>query len=250
MREYFEAPNVYERILRVADQEIRPKRPELRSIGISNPATHPPKWIWLGVSVENQEYADKRIPFLLQTPAAKRFVSYEPALGPVDFSSINLREHVLAELGSHAIRWRNNPNYPEHIPLNCLTGWNPGGDKLGHLDWVIVGGESGPGARPFNIAWAGSVVQQCKAAGVACFVKQMGSKPQTRNDQVADVWYYADGSDMDTVEGPRHPEYQYQGGTVTLKLKSSKGGDMEEWPAELRVREFPHMDASGPRHEA
>ncbi len=74
---------------------------------------------------------------------------------------------------------------------------------------------------------------------MACFVKQMGSKPQTRNDQVADVWHYSDGSDMDTIEGPRHPEYQYQGGMVTLKLKSRKGGDMNEWPEDLRVREFP-----------
>jgi len=74
--------------------------------------------VWLGVSVEDQKTADERIPLLLQTPAAVRFVSYEPALGPVD--------------------WRQIP----------------------HLDWVIVGGESGPGARPFDIAWARNTIAQ------------------------------------------------------------------------------------------
>jgi len=161
--------------------------------------------IWLGVSVENQEYANSRIPTLLKTPAAKRFVSYEPALGPVDFR-----------------------------PWLTVTRQR---DRM--LDWIIAGGESGPGARPFDIRWARYAIQQCKAAGVPCFVKQMGSQPQTRNDQVADVWFYGDGSDMDTVEGPDHPEYKYQGGKVTLKLRDRKGGDMSEWPEDLRVREWP-----------
>jgi protein gp37 len=183
--------------------------------------------VWLGVSVENQEYANSRIPELLKTPAAKRFVSYEPALGPVDFRKWFPHDHS---------KW-------PHVNVCDICGVQTSGlhhpyGKSG-LDWIIVGGESGPGARPFDIRWARYAVQQCKAAGVPCFVKQMGSQPQTRNDQVADVWFYVDGSDMDTVEGPDHPEYKYQGGKVTLKLRDRKGGDMSEWPEDLRVREFP-----------
>ncbi len=141
--------------------------------------TRPPfEWplrnCWLGVSAENQQYADERIPLLLQTPASKRFVSYEPALGPVDFTDIDLYEHVLKDIGSRSIIWRNNENYPTHIKLNSLTGWNPGGDKIPALDWLIVGGESGPGARRMQPEWARSVRDQCVNAGVAFFFKQWG----------------------------------------------------------------------------
>lgn len=95
--------------------------------------------VWLGVSVEDQETADERIPLLLQTPAAVRFVSYEPALGPVDF--------------------RLTPNPSPLTPS---------------LDWVICGGESGPHARPMHPDWARSVRDQCQAAGVPFFFKQWG----------------------------------------------------------------------------
>lgn len=102
--------------------------------------------IWLGVSVEDQATADERIPLLLQTPAAVRFVSYEPALGPVD---LNKKE------------------------LIC-EAWSRGGYTIGtYLDWVIMGGESGPGARPMHPDWARSVRDQCQAAGVPFFLKQM-----------------------------------------------------------------------------
>ena len=139
--------------------------------------------VWLGVSVEDQATADERIPLLLRTPAALRFVSYEPALGPV-----NLLRYM-------------------SVPLAEID--NPGA----MLDWVIVGGESGPGARPFDIPWARNTVAQCKAAGVACFVKQVGSVPMERGER----WRYEP------------------------KLKDRKGGDWEEWPADLRVREFPKV---------
>lgn len=128
-----------------------------------------PANVWLGVSVEDQQTADERIPLLLQTPAAVRFVSYEPALGPVDFKAI------------------------------------PG------FDWLIVGGESGPTARPFALDWARSAISQCKAASVACFVKQVGSKP-VANQKVEPVF---------------------------LPLHHPKGGDPQEWPEDLRVREWP-----------
>ena len=125
---------------------------------------------WLGVSVDNQQYADQRTPLLLRTPAAKRWISYEPALGPVDFRIF-----------------------------------------LPSLGWIIVGGESGPGARPFNLSWVRSVIMQCKASDVACFVKQLGKFPIEQSD---------------------HSQER-------VLLNSGKGGDPSEWPEDLRVREFP-----------
>jgi len=163
--------------------QILTKRPERFRAGL-------PFWWWLqqkppmpnvhlGVSVEDQATADERIPLLLQTPTAVRWISYEPALGPVD-----LRPFL----------WK----------IDDLAG-----DV--RVDWVVIGGESGPGARPFDLAWARSAIAQCRAAGVPVFVKQLGAQP-----------FY------------RIPE-----GTAGLGLRDRKGGSMEEWPDDLRVREFP-----------
>ena len=87
------------------------------------------------------------------------------------------------------------------------------------LDWIIIGGESGPGARPFDLAWARSIVEQCKAAGVACFVKQLGARPR---EYVPPPGAPDDGGDL-----------------ITLRLRDRKGGDISEFPPELRVREWP-----------
>ena len=123
--------------------------------------------IWLGVTAENQEQADKRIPLLLQTPAAKRFVSVEPMLGPVDMNNIT----VPAEYD------RLNPSgfYPSKF--NALTTHYD--DEHFHqppakLDWVICGGESGPGSRPMHPEWARSLRDQCECAGVRFMFKQWG----------------------------------------------------------------------------
>jgi protein gp37 len=155
--------------------------------------------VWLGVSVEDQATADERIPLLLQTPAAVKFVSYEPALGPVDFTQYVGR---LCGCG---------------LQTDACDGWNEGRCPAGppRLSWLIVGGESGPGARPFDLEWAHSAVGQCREAGVACFVKQLGARP---------LW----GSE-------RTPD-----GTPDLyPISDRKGGDMAEWPHHLRVRQFP-----------
>jgi protein gp37 len=103
--------------------------------------------VWLGVSAENQQWADIRIPALLDTPAAVRFVSAEPLLGPIDM------DNWLAM-------------YPED---------EDGVPYLGDLDWVIVGGESGPGARPMQPAWVRSLRDQCVDADVAFLFKQWGN---------------------------------------------------------------------------
>ncbi|SKS50647.1 DUF5131 family protein [Mycobacteroides abscessus] len=98
--------------------------------------------VWLGVSAEDQKRADLRIPALLDTPAAVRFVSAEPLLGPIDLHA--------DPIGKDSVFW------------------------IGHLDLVIVGGESGPSARPMHPDWARSLRDQCVAAGVPFLFKQWG----------------------------------------------------------------------------
>jgi protein gp37 len=159
--------------------------------------------VWLGVSVEDQATADERLGPLLLTPAAKRFVSYEPALGPVDFADF---------------LWWVDPR-PENDAQTRVARHG--------LDWVIVGGESGPHARPFDVAWARTVVQECRRAGVACFVKQLGSRPVGLREE-------CDRCNWQVPTG-RHG-LDCPGGRV---LVSSKGGEPSEWPEDLRVREFP-----------
>jgi protein gp37 len=112
----------------------------------------PIPWVHLGVSVENQKYADERIPHLLATPAAVRFISAEPLLGPVD-----VRPVVARRGASRAVQRLRR--HPEHRRPDCP------GHEAGGLDWIIVGGESGPGARIFDAAHARSIIEQCKAAG-------------------------------------------------------------------------------------
>ncbi len=126
--------------------------------------------VWLGTSVEDQKRAEERIPLLLATPAAVRWISAEPLLGPM----------VLTQL-------RNSLDLGEGQPwLNALGGYvYQGADtcSVPRLDWVVVGGESGPGARPMHPAWARSLRDQCEAAGTAYLFKQHGAwAPLEAND--------------------------------------------------------------------
>lgn len=146
----------------------------------------PPANVWTGVSAESQRFADERIPLLLRTPSALRFVSYEPALGPVDF-------------------------------VGRGRMWLGGSGEPRGLDWVIVGGESGRGARPFDLAWARAAIAQCRRADVPIFVKQLGAFP------------------VQNALGCLQTKYP---------LRSNKGGEIAEWPADLRVREFPRGSGS------
>ena len=108
------------------------------------------------------------------------------------------------------------------------------------IDWVIVGGESGPGARPCEIAWVRAIVKQCAAAGVPCFVKQLGATVVDRNDA---------GFDGDTPQSwPMDTAWSeldsgYQGAPVRVLLDDRKGGEPHEWPEDLRVREMPEVKA-------
>jgi protein gp37 len=123
-----------------------------------------PENIWMGVSIENEIIADRGLK-LSRTQARTKFLSCEPLIGPLD-------------LGARF--------------------W------LSSMDWVIVGGESGPGARPMRLEWVRQIINDCNNAGVPVFVKQLGS-----------VW------------------------AKESRARHHKGGDPEEWPEDLRVREFP-----------
>lgn len=134
--------------------------------------------VWLGVSVEDQKAADRRVPLLLQAPAVVRWLSMEPLL-----EAVNLERAL-------------GPGAPGH-----------------RVDWVVVGGESGPQAREFRLEWAVGVVRQCQAAGVPVFVKQLGSQ-----------W------------------------ARQAKARDPKGEDMGEWPAwppEIHTREWPRQESQG-----
>lgn len=181
---------------------------------VSNAWPHPN--VWLGVSVENQHFAS-RVTWLLDTPAAVRFVSIEPQLGPVDLTNIE----IVAADG-------NRPR----ASLNALTGHVAGPDDIlpTKLDWIIVGGESGPGARPFDLGWARAIVQQCKAAGVACFVKQLGAKPYEGELAEPTGRFRTD---------PETGRRQIEVTATAIRLRNRKGGDPQEWTADLNVREFP-----------
>lgn len=160
--------------------------------------------VWLGTSVEDQQVAGDRIPLLLDTPAAIRFLSCEPLL-----EELNLVSHK-----------RNGCSYNY-----LLNTWEPcrsgaGGAVAGGqispytnegINQVIIGGESGVGARPCHIDWIQSILQQCQQTKTAVFVKQLGQNSLS----------YVAGS------------------SAKIKLKDRKGGDMAEWPESIRVRQFP-----------
>ena len=174
MRDYFADPLQHNRV-ELAAEAIRP------SVG----APFSPKHVlprilpnvWLGVSTERQQEADERIPLLLQTPAAVRFISAEPLLGPI------------------SLRWAKWDDWKGRTDIDHLDGARM-------LDWVIVGGESGPKARPMHPDWVRELRDQCGEAGIAFFLKQWGEwapgecaqKAPTRTERTAtwfaDEWMY------------------------------------------------------------
>jgi protein gp37 len=166
-----------------------------------------PSHVMVLTSVENQKAADERIPALLRIPAARRGLSCEPLLGPVDlFKTFRIHE-ARAEQIAMAI------------------------------DWVIIGGESGTGARPCNVDWIRDLKDQCESARVACFIKQFGANPvytaagiSPRGDNAVLKAHWNDPS-------WNMPWNSLHNGAP--KVHDKKGGDTAEWPEALRVREFP-----------
>jgi len=155
--------------------------------------------VWLGTSIENQHFADERIPILLETPAAIRFISAEPLLEGLD-----LAKHRIGALG---------------------------------LGWCIVGGESGPGARPCHTWWIKNIIGQCRDADVPVFVKQMGALPLVKQGR-QQHWEW-----RHIQRDERHRLLQHDDADWRVNLTDRKGGIMDEWPPDLRVREFPSNGA-------
>lgn len=166
-----------------------------------------PSNVWVGTTVEDQRRADERIPALLSIPARVRFLSMEPLL-----EAVSVPAHAFYRYKSlvSGLKYAN-----QQAAGDCAT--------LPGIDWVICGGESGPRARPFNVAWARSILRQCKEAGVACFIKQLGALPLVS---------VLECGGMSALEA-----YSYD--HLRVRLSDSHGGDPSEWPADLRVREFP-----------
>lgn len=135
--------------------QVLTKRPERMQEYLVGMETSPLPNVHCLVSIEDQKTAEARVPYLLRTPAAMRGVSAEPLLGAMD-------------LFSHSfLKWNDNVPMAERVPC---------------LDWVICGAESGPGARPMDPEWARSLRDQCKAAGVPFFMKQMSKKAPIPED--------------------------------------------------------------------
>jgi protein gp37 len=178
--------------------------------------------VWLGVSVEDQRRADERIPLLRATPAAVRWISYEPALGPLDLAC-----------PSSACRSLSDAHH-----VTCPTG------NLAHaavIDWVICGGESGPRARPAHPNWIRSIRDQCATAGVPFFFKQWGEwapAPETMNYSEAAKWACDQGCEFEP----------WSSGDTLVRLGKRRAGrllDGREWSqyppvgaADDRARQF------------
>ena len=131
--------------------------------------------VWLGVTAENQAEADRRIQILLDTPAARRFVSYEPALEPLDITG-----HLWGYPDD-----KDCGNCPRDEDCDCGF-YTRKTNGLPSIDWVIAGGESGAGARPASVEWFRAMRDQCADAEVAFFMKQMGGPMKSRMPPIPD----------------------------------------------------------------
>jgi protein gp37 len=190
------------------DWQLLTKRPE-NMVELA-PASWRAGWpanVWAGTTVEDQERAEKRIPILADVPARVRFLSCEPLLGAVDLRRAMWPVHA---------QWPARFDSPEAArAAGAEVTYHRQALVSAHarfVDWVIIGGESGPGARPFHLEWARQILRDCQRSGTAAFMKQMGNR--------------AIGVD---------------GGRVSFP---GKGDDPSEWPASLRMQEFPTMVAT------
>lgn len=175
--------------------------------------------VWLGVSVENQRYADERIPLLLETPAAVRFISAEPLVKPV-----NVQSYL-----------RKSPTCEMCISTGCVNCGCNGCGQFG-LDWVIAGCESGPKRRPMETDWARRLRDQCQAAGVPFFLKQI----------------YVGGKrvELPELDGRVWAEYpSSRSSPMTPSIESQERDKLAELAAEVCACEDPDFDLKEPSLE-
>ena len=177
--------------------------------------------LWLGVSVEDQHTADERIPILLQTPAAIRFVSCEPLLEKIDLERVSLPDAYLTMNGITGCLQPLLEKNTEPDDYRYFTR------KSMKLDWVIVGGESGKNARPMHPDWVRSIRDQCQEADVPFFFKQWGEWKEVRT------------TDQETVERYSKDVLSYTNGDLFFKIGKKHAGrllDGREW------NEYPHRN--------
>lgn len=183
---------------------------------------HPYPNLWLGVTAENQEQADKRIPVLLQTPAAKRWVSIEPCLGEMDISGalwgyprqMSYRTYVTHDMAMDA------QDMSLEGTLYTDDEWE---QTTPALDWVVLGGETGPGARPMHPNWARDVRDQCVAAGVPFLFKQWGAWfPRDQWEHSPELVLPDD--DVAYQQGPR--THIFPDGTAAHRIGKKRAGHL------------------------
>lgn len=210
------------------DWQLLTKRPEnlrrfLPRPWLERPLSH----VWLGTTVEDQRRADERIPHLLSTPAAVRFLSCEPLVERVNLSRVA------------------PPGFPHDACDPLRRNSYRGGLESERIDWVIVGGESGTHSRPFDVSWARSIVKQCKDAGVPVFVKQLGAQPiDSDREEVLNakggVSFVRD-RDHAEIFAARKIGLEVRPEHLRRFIKHKAGADPSEWPEDLRVQEFPRV---------
>ena len=172
--------------------QILTKRPERMKVFMMSSSYSNLPNVHLGVSVEDQETANRRIPTLMKTPAAVRWISAEPLLGPIHLSNLT------------------HPYDPKETRLSALTGMFRHKNKVlamyMAIDWVVVGGESGPKARPMNPDWVRSIRDQCAAAKIPFMFKQWGEySPNPETGQMIRVGKKAAGRTLDGVIHDGYP---------------------------------------------
>jgi len=215
---FLEWMDLIRRTARVS-RHVVPGSMEIRSAGIDwlLLTKRPERWaavpedvrplVWLGTSVSDQATADEWIPRLLGAEGfALRFLSVEPLVGPVDLDRWVFDRPAAIRSAMNGSSALNFEQADDVI------------DPMG-ISWIIIGGESGPKARPCDVAWIRAIVGQCRAAGVPPFVKQLGARPYME----------------------RWNEERQDHETCWLDPEDSQGGDPSEWPEDLRVREFPEV---------
>lgn len=196
--------------------------------------------VWLGVSVENQQAAEERIPALLQTPAAIRWVSAEPLLGPLDLTAICYERTATYEDILDALFCEDDPE--DCHPIGTAT-----------IDWVVAGGESGAGARSLHPDWIRSLRDQCTNSRVPFFFKQWGEWLPGEAIPGRTVYARCDnGADFTHTGNKRRDNFgthsdKHSGPLISLRIGKKNAGRMldgkiwNQFPGDLDYIEIPHF---------
>lgn len=169
-----------------------------------------PKNVWIGATMESQPVLDRDAHKLIAVPAAVRFLSMEPLLGPVTIPPVFIRP--IEGTSQHGMRF---------------------------IDWIIAGGESGAKARSLDMLWIRSLVQQCANAGAPIHVKQLGRTPFFGDEGAGWAYDFFNGGDKHW-----RPDYRLLDGSLgVLAIHDREGRDVNEWPEDLCVQEFPRIAA-------